>query len=84
MFGFQSLTFPLISIAPMIEKTISTVKSTLFPFLYLFFWWTAASLIVFSSRPAKSVKFSPSRRCKSQARLRCLMFVIWLPCVPIK
>ena len=83
LFGFQSLTFSLISTVPMIKKTISTVKSTLLSF-YLFFMWTAASLMVFSSRPAKSVNFSPSRRCKSQARLRCWKFVIWLPWVPIR
>ena len=38
MFRFQSLTFSLISIAPMIEKTISIVKSTLLSFLYSFFY----------------------------------------------
>ena len=48
------------ALRPWLRKTISTVKSTLLSFLYLFFMWTAASLMGFLSRPAESVNFRHS------------------------
>lgn len=82
--GVQAFTFSLISIAPMREKTVSAGISREWSDLNFAFMCTAASLIVFSSQPAKSVNLSPSRRCKSQARLRCWKFVIWLPWVVMR
>ena len=49
-----------------------------------FFMCIAVSLMVFFSRPVKSVNFSPSRHCRSQARLRCWKLVIWLSWVAIR
>ena len=55
----------------------SWLRKALLAVLYLFFMHTMASLMVFSSRPAISVNFSPSRYYRSQVRLRCCKLVIW-------
>ena len=54
---------------PWLKKTILTVKSTLLS-MYLFFMWTAASLMVFSNQPAKSVNFSSSHHCSLSSGYR--------------
>ena len=57
-FEFQVLTFSLICIVLMFEKSVLTMNSALLSVMYLFSMCTAASLMVFLSQPVKSVNSS--------------------------
>ena len=63
MLGVHALIFSLMSMAPIRENAVSAVISAFCQSdLNFAVMWTVASRIVFSSRPAKSVSFSPSCR----------------------
>lgn len=75
IFGVQALTFSLINIVPMSQKTVSVDISEVLSTLNLTLMWTAVSLIVFLSWPAKSVIFLLSHHRRSQDHVANIFIV---------